>query len=65
MSVRSGLENFSSSSGSKLFDTVIAFLKEFFEKVNFKKKSAYDKFSSMQRFGKIKKNMCVSGYMKS
>ena len=32
----------SSQSGSKPFDTLIVFLKEFFEEVNFEKKSAYD-----------------------
>ena len=44
-----------SCSGSKLFDTLIVFLKEFFEKVNFKKISRrhqkHEKLPSMQRVG--------------
>ena len=44
-----------SCSGSKLFDTLIVFLKEFFEKVNFEKISRqhqkHEKLLSMQRVG--------------
>ena len=40
---RSGLTNCRARSGSKQFDTLMVSLKEFFEKVNFEKKSADDK----------------------
>ena len=42
---RSGPTECQSWSGSKRFDTLIVFLKQFFEKVNFEKKSADDKNS--------------------
>ena len=40
---RSGPTNRRAWSGSKLFDILIVFLKEFFWKINFEKKSADDK----------------------
>ena len=40
---RSGPTNRRACSGSKLFDILMVFLKEFFQKVNFKKKSVDDK----------------------
>ena len=46
---RSGLTECRSWSGSKLFDTLIVLLKEFFEKGNFEKKSA-GKYKSMKNY---------------
>ena len=40
---RSGPTNRRAWSGSKLFDILMVFLKEFFQKVNFEKKTADDK----------------------
>ena len=45
---RSGVIKRQAWSGSKLFDTLIVFLKEFFEKVDFEKKSRQQK--SMQNY---------------
>ena len=36
-------KQFETRSGSKLFDTMVVFMKEFFEKVDFEKKSEDDK----------------------
>ena len=45
-------------SGSKLFDIMILFLKEIFEKVNFEKKSADDKKARKIPVGKVFMNSC-------
>ena len=47
---RSGLTKCQSRSGSKPFNTLIVFLKEIFEKRNFKKKKSADNKKCMQIF---------------
>ena len=54
---RSGPTECQARSGSKLFETRIVFLKEFFEKVKFEKRSAEDP--------EVKKNMKISQHAKS
>ena len=55
---RSGPTECQAKSGSKLFETRIVFLKEFFEKVKFEKRSAEDPEVK-------KKNMKISQHAKS
>ena len=59
---RSGPTECWSWSGSKLFDTLIVFLKDFFEKVNFEKKSASTKAWNITQYAELK---CVQPCQKT